>query len=71
MGPLLTRIKENLHTLSEAESKMGFYVLENPELIPNMTTKELSKKAGTSESSVVRFCKSIGFGSFKQWLVVK
>lgn len=67
VGPLLTRIKENLHTLSEAESKMGFYVLENPELIPNMTTKELSKKAGTSESSVVRFCKSIGFGSFKQF----
>ena len=65
MRSLLKRIKENLHTLSEAEKKMGLYVLENPALIPNMTTKDLSKKAGTSESSVVRFCKSIGIGSFK------
>ncbi len=67
MSSLLTRIKENLHTLSEAEKKMGLYVLENPEFIPNMTTKDLSKKAGTSESSVVRFCKSIGIGSFKSF----
>jgi len=67
MSSLLTRIKENLHTLSKAEKKMGLYVLENPELIPNMTTKDLSKKAGTSESSVVRFCKSIGIGSFKSF----
>jgi DNA-binding MurR/RpiR family transcriptional regulator len=67
MGTLLTRIKKSLPTLSEAEKKMGLYVLENPELIPNMTTKDLSKKAGTSESSVVRFCKSIGIGSFKSF----
>ncbi|GAA0489385.1 MurR/RpiR family transcriptional regulator [Salinibacillus aidingensis] len=44
---------------------MGLYVLENPDLVPNMTTKELAQKSGTSESSVVRFCKSIGIGSFK------
>ncbi|UJL46107.1 MurR/RpiR family transcriptional regulator [Virgibacillus sp. NKC19-16] len=67
MSSLLTRIKSNLQTLSEAEKKMGVYVLENPELIPDMTTKDLAKKAGTSESSVIRFCKSIGIGSFKSF----
>ncbi|SES91838.1 DNA-binding transcriptional regulator, MurR/RpiR family, contains HTH and SIS domains [Salinibacillus kushneri] len=67
MGPLLTRIKDSLPSLSEAEKKMGLYVLKQPELIPNMTTKELSQKSGTSESSVVRFCKSIGIGSFKSF----
>ncbi|QHS21456.1 MurR/RpiR family transcriptional regulator [Virgibacillus sp. MSP4-1] len=65
MGTLLNRIKGNLPSLSEAEKKMGLYVLENPSLVPNMTTKELAQKSGTSESSVVRFCKSIGIGSFK------
>lgn len=65
MNSILARINENLHTLSEAEKKMGIYVLENPKLIPNMTTKDLSRKTGTSESSVVRFCKSIGIESFK------
>lgn len=65
MSSILTRIKENLHTLSDAEKKMGMYVLENPELVPNMTTKDLSRKSGTSESSIIRFCKSIGIESFK------
>ena len=32
-----------------------------------MTTKDLSKNSNVSESSVVRFCKSIGIGSFKSF----
>jgi RpiR family carbohydrate utilization transcriptional regulator len=61
------RIKESLPALSKAERKMGQYVLENPELIPNLTTKQLSEKSGTSQSSVVRFCKTMGFASLKQF----
>ncbi|KYD07828.1 MurR/RpiR family transcriptional regulator [Heyndrickxia sporothermodurans] len=65
MNSLLTRIEKELSKLSDAERKIGEYIIKNPELIPNMTTKELSKKSGVSEASVVRFCKSIGIRSFK------
>ncbi|CAM3927059.1 MurR/RpiR family transcriptional regulator [Mesobacillus zeae] len=65
MNTLLARIEKELDNLSEAERMIGQYIIENPEFIPNMTTKDLSKKTGVSEASVVRFCKSIGMGSFK------
>lgn len=67
MSSLLLRIEQYLSRLSEAERKIGEYILEHPELVPNMTTKDLSKNSGVSESSVIRFCKSIGIGSFKSF----
>lgn len=67
MNPLLTRIERELDNLSDAERIIGQYIIEHPQFVPNMTTKDLSKKTGVSESSVVRFCKSIGIGSFKSF----
>ncbi len=67
MSSLLSRIEQNLASLSGAERAIGEYILKHPELIPNMTTRDLSKNSGVSESSVVRFCKSIGIGSFKSF----
>ncbi|WP_428908864.1 MurR/RpiR family transcriptional regulator [Niallia sp. Krafla_26] len=67
MSSLLLRIEQNLPRLSEAEKKIGEYVLKHSELVPNMTTKDLSKNSGVSESSIVRFCKSIGIGSYKSF----
>ncbi|WP_071460880.1 MurR/RpiR family transcriptional regulator [Bacillus massilinigeriensis] len=65
MNKLLARIEKDLNHLSDAERIIGQYIIENHEFIPNMTTKDLSHKTGVSEASVVRFCKSIGIGSFK------
>lgn len=67
MTSLMQKIKEVLPQLSEAERRIGEYVFENPEAIPHMTTKELSKKSGVSEATIIRFCKSIGIGSFKSF----
>lgn len=65
MNPLITRIKNCLNDLSDAERKVGDYIIRYPELVPNMTSKDLSKKTNVSEATVVRFCKSIGAASFK------
>ncbi|RHW43149.1 MurR/RpiR family transcriptional regulator [Neobacillus notoginsengisoli] len=67
MNTLLIRIERELDNLSEAERMIGQYIIEHPQFVPNMTTKDLSQKTGVSESSVVRFCKSIGIGSFKSF----
>ena len=64
---LVEKIEIDLQHLSPAERKIGEYIILHPESIPNMTTKELSQKAEVSEASVVRFCKSIGIGSFKSF----
>ncbi|WP_172371552.1 MurR/RpiR family transcriptional regulator [Sporosarcina jiandibaonis] len=67
MPSIIKSIKQQLESLSAAEKQIAKYVIQNPDLIPNMTTKELSTKTGVSEASIVRFCKSIGMGSFKSF----
>lgn len=62
---LLFKIESNMDQFSPAEKKVAMYIMENAEIVPNLTTKEVSTNAGASEASVVRFCKSIGIGSFK------
>ncbi|WMT20751.1 MurR/RpiR family transcriptional regulator [Parageobacillus toebii] len=61
---ILAKIENQMERFSPAEKKIATYIMEHAELVPNMTTKELSKNAGSSEASVVRFCKTIGIGSF-------
>ncbi|MEC2306065.1 MULTISPECIES: MurR/RpiR family transcriptional regulator [Heyndrickxia] len=65
MDSILERIQKEMHHFTGTEKKIGTYILEHPEMVPTMTTKDLSEKTGVSESSVVRFCKTIGIASFK------
>lgn len=67
MGSLVSKITADLTRLSEAERKIGAYIIENSELIPHMTTKELSIKSGVSQATIIRFCKSIGIESYKSF----
>ena len=66
---LLFKIESNMDQFSPAEKKVAMYITENAEIVPNLTTKEVSTNAGASEASVVRFCKSIGIGSFKAFKI--
>ena len=67
MKSLLTKIELALGQLSAAERRIGEYIIQQPDAIPHMTTKELSEKSGVSEATIIRFCKSIGMGSFKSF----
>ena len=67
MGSLVSKITADLTRLSEAERKIGEYIIQNPELIPHMTTKDLSVKSGGSQATIIRFCKSIGIESYKSF----
>ncbi|WP_028402478.1 MurR/RpiR family transcriptional regulator [Ectobacillus panaciterrae] len=64
---ILSKIQNHMERFSSAERKIAGYILENAEIVPNMTTKDISNKTGASEASVVRFCKTIGIGSFKSF----
>lgn len=67
MKSLLTKIELALGQLSAAERRIGEYIIQQPDAIPHMTIKELSEKSGVSEATIIRFCKSIGMGSFKSF----
>ena len=67
---ILSKIKNDYDRFTGVEQKVASYILDHPDFIPTMTTKELAKQAGASEASIVRFCKTIGVGSFKMLKVV-
>ena len=49
-----------MHLLTNSESKIAKYVLDNFNETLNYNVSELADKAGVSDASVVRFCKSLG-----------
>ena len=63
------KIQSRMKSLTNAESKVAAYVLENFEDILHCTVTELAEKVGSSEASVVRFCKSIGYKGYQDFKI--
>lgn len=64
---LVMRIKSRISDLTQVEKTIANYVLGEPEKVLYMTINELAIASGTSDASVVRFTKDIGFNSFQQF----
>ena len=60
------RIRSIIDLLPSSERKIGLTILKNPSSVIDMTAAELSKVAGTSPATVIRFCKKIDIPSFTQ-----
>jgi len=64
MADTLTAIRNSLSTLRNSEKKVAKCVLEDPQSAISCSITELSEKAGTSEPTVIRFCRQLGFGGY-------
>jgi DNA-binding MurR/RpiR family transcriptional regulator len=51
--------------LTPALAKIANYVRNNPECVLNLTVTELAERSGSSEASVIRFCRDQGFSSYQ------
>ncbi|MEA2059442.1 MAG: MurR/RpiR family transcriptional regulator [Thermodesulfobacteriota bacterium] len=47
---------------------LGEYILKNPQKAVFMTTRELAATVGTSEATVVRFVRNLGYGSYSLFI---
>ena len=63
MGVLI-KISNMLEQFSVREHKVAEYILNNPEKIKDLNTYEIADKTNTSQATVVRFAKRIGFKGF-------
>ncbi len=63
---ILLIIKNMYSSLHRVEKKIAGFILENPETIIYMPIAQMAKELEVAESSIVRFCKTIGFDGFKQ-----
>jgi DNA-binding MurR/RpiR family transcriptional regulator len=66
MSGCYIRIKDSLQSLAPKERKIAEFILDFPEDALRMSIGELAQSCSTSNASVVRFCKSIGYSGFKE-----
>ncbi|HEV7933208.1 MAG TPA: MurR/RpiR family transcriptional regulator [Actinomadura sp.] len=66
--PLSTvvRVRSLLPSLPPAERRVAQRVIDDPEAVANSTITELAHTCGTSETTVIRFCRAIGFAGYPE-----
>ncbi len=62
----LVKIRSLLPGLARAEQRVAKVVLENPGTVARRSITEVAEAAGTSETTVTRFCKAIGVGGYPE-----
>lgn len=60
---IVNKLQEKVN-MTSLEEGIADYILENPKCILNTTAKELANEIYTSPSTIVRFCKKLGFSGF-------
>lgn len=63
---LILSLKE---TMTQKESEIAEYILENKSEILNLTSVELATKIGVGQSSIIKFIKKIGFGKYGEFKI--
>lgn len=59
-------VRALLPALSPAEQRVGRVITGDPAAAAKLTITQLAARAGTSETTVVRFCRAVGFGSYPE-----
>lgn len=65
----LLKIREMRESMTPVERRVADYVLENAEEIPHLSIKNLALASGTSDASVLRFCKTLGYAGYRSFIV--
>ena len=64
---MLSWISNSLSDLSPAERRVGDWVLAHPKAAAAATLAQLAESSGTSEPTVVRFCRRLGVSGFREF----
>lgn len=64
MNELLVRIRFLISSLPRAEKAFAQALLENPEAITHLTLAEIAKETGSSDASIIRFCKRMNYHGY-------
>jgi DNA-binding MurR/RpiR family transcriptional regulator len=62
----LVRIRSLLPGLAKAEQRVAHVVLEDPGGVARRSITEVAESAGTSETTVTRFCKAVGVSGYPE-----
>jgi len=65
----LVRIRQSLPTLRPAEARIAEVVLADPAAVVGKTITELAALVGTSQATVVRFCRAVGYAGYPEFRI--
>lgn len=66
---ILLKLREMKDSLTPVEKMIADYVLENTFEVPRLSIKVLANRSKTSDASVLRFCKTLGYGGYRDFVV--
>lgn len=66
---VVLKINEMKDQLTNSEQKIANCILDNSHKVYNMSIHELANLCNTSSSSIVRFCRKMGFDGFKEFKI--
>lgn len=66
MSKTVLNIKIQYDTFSKGEKKIADFLMQNPNHILPLYITELAEKCGTSEATIVRFAKRLGYDGYQQ-----
>jgi len=69
MENIFSHIRTKYHTLSPAQKVIADFVLENAAEVTLLSLGDLAEKCGTSETTILRFLRKIGFDSYQVFRV--
>jgi len=61
----MEKIHAIINNLKPSEKKIAEFILENPQDISELPISELAQKCRTSDASVVRFCRTLGYKGYQ------
>jgi DNA-binding MurR/RpiR family transcriptional regulator len=64
---VLIRARQSLDRLSASERRVADAVLADPELVRTSTIMRLAEVSGASQSTVARFCQSLGYPGYREF----
>ncbi|MGG1311104.1 MurR/RpiR family transcriptional regulator [Cohnella laeviribosi] len=66
---VLIKIRDMKDSLTPVERRVADYILANVEEIPHLSVKSLAQLSKTSDASVLRFCKTMGYSGYRSFIV--
>jgi RpiR family transcriptional regulator, carbohydrate utilization regulator len=66
---MLETIQELAPDLSRAEQRVARWVVEHPNQAARATLAEVARQCGTSEPTVIRFCRHVGLRGFREFTI--
>ena len=67
MGSALLKLREQSRLFSNTEREIADHILNNPQMVVDMSIHELAKHTFSSASSIVRLCNHIGYSGYKEF----